>query len=170
MSEKPLTVTDNMVVTLAYNLYSDQDELLDSSEEYGPLEYIHGHGQILVGLEQAVSGMKVGEHKTILIPPDEGYGERLDIPLELVPRELFPDDYELEIGMEVELTELETEEELVAWITDIRDGDIYLDFNHPLAGETLLFEVEVLKIRPVTEEELAHGHVHDDDPQFFLDI
>lgn len=160
MTESPLQAADNMVVTLAYDLYLDDDELIDSSEELGPLEYLHGHNQILPGLERAVTGLIVGESIEVGVPPERAYGPRVEDSLEVIPRQAFPDDLEMEVGMELELVDSETGAEMVAYISDIGPDAVMIDFNHPLAGETLFFEVKVLEIRPATAEELAHGHVH----------
>lgn len=161
MNAQALKVADNMVVTLAYKLYLDDDQMIDSSDEYGPLEYLHGHNQILPALERAVAGLTVGDQIEVAIPPEDGYGTRFADSFETISRADFPDDVELEIGMELELVDRESNQEMIAYIYDISDDEVLIDFNHPLAGETLLFEIEVLDIRPATDEELAHGHVHD---------
>ena len=161
MNTQALKVADNMVVTLAYKLYLDDDQLIDTSDEYGPLEYLHGHDQIIPGLERAVAGLTVGDQIEGAIPPEDGYGERFADSFETIPRADFPDDVELEIGMELELVDKESNREMIAYIYDISEDEVLIDFNHPLAGETLLFEIEILDIRPATAEELEHGHVHD---------
>ncbi len=163
MTTQDLQVDDNMVVTLAYKLFLDDDTLIDSSDEYGPLEYLHGYNQIIPGLERAVSGLKKDDRIEVLIPPEDAYGARFEDSFESVPLDVFPDDIELEIGMELELIDSESNEELVAYIYDISDEAVLIDFNHPLAGEDLFFEIRVLDIRPATADELAHGHVHNED-------
>lgn len=159
MSEA-LKVKDGVVVTLEYVLRLDDGDVIDSSEEDGPLEYLHGYGQIIPGLEKALVGLGVGDRKTVVVPPDEAYGDVDMEAFEIVPRSMFPDDIELEEGLELSLRDVETDEPFDATIAEIRETEVMLDFNHPLAGETLHFEVHIPAIREATAEELAHGHAH----------
>ena len=162
MSEA-LKAKDGLVVTLEYVLRLDDGDVIDSSEEEGPLEYLHGYGQIIPGLEKALVGMSVGDRKTVVVPPDEAYGDVDMEAFEIVPRSMFPDDIELEEGLELSLRDVETDEPFDATIAEIRETEVMLDFNHPLAGETLHFEVHIPAIREATAEELAHGHAHGED-------
>lgn len=162
MSEA-LKVKDGVVVTLDYTLRLDDGEVIDSSEDEGPLEYLHGYGQIIPGLEKALAGLGVGDRKTVVVPPNEAYGEVDMDAFEIVPRTMFPDDLELEEGLELSLRDVETDEPFDATIAEIRETEVMLDFNHPLAGETLHFEVHIPAIRQATAEELSHGHAHGTD-------
>ncbi|MBK8903828.1 MAG: peptidylprolyl isomerase [Anaerolineaceae bacterium] len=162
MSEA-LKVKDGVVVTLDYTLRLDDGEVIDSSTDEGPLEYLHGYGQIIPGLEKALVGLGVGDRKTVVVPPDEAYGDVDMDAFEIVPRSMFPDDLELEEGLELSLRDVETDEPFDATIAEIRETEVMLDFNHPLAGETLHFEVHIPAIRAATAEELAHGHAHGGD-------
>jgi FKBP-type peptidyl-prolyl cis-trans isomerase SlyD len=162
MSET-LKVKDGVVVTLDYILRLDDGEVIDSSADEGPLEYLHGYGQIIPGLEKALVGLGVGDRKTVVVPPDEAYGDVDMDAFEIVPRTMFPDDLELEEGLELSLRDVETDEPYDATIAEIREKEVMLDFNHPLAGETLHFEVHIPAIRQATAEELAHGHAHGED-------
>ena len=159
MSEQ-LKIKEGMVVSLEYTLRLDDEEIVDSSEGDEPLEYLHGYGQIIPGLEKALAGLTVGDSKTVIVPPTEAYGEINMEAFEIVPRSMFPDDLELEEGLELSLRDAETNEPFDASIAEIRETEVMLDFNHPLAGETLHFEVRIPAMRPATEEELAHGHAH----------
>ncbi len=159
MSEQ-LKIKEGMVVSLEYTLRLDDEEIVDSSEGDEPLEYLHGYGQIIPGLEKALAGLTVGDSKTVVVPPTEAYGEINMEAFEIVPRSMFPDDLELEEGLELSLRDAETNEPFDASIAEIRETEVMLDFNHPLAGETLHFEVRIPAMRPATEEELAHGHAH----------
>lgn len=162
MSEE-LKIKEGMVVSLDYTLRLDDGEVVDSSEGDEPLQYLHGYGQIIPGLEKALVGLAVGDSKTVVVPPDEAYGDMDMEAFEIVPRSMFPDDLELEEGLELSLRDAETDEPFDATIAEIRETEVMLDFNHPLAGETLYFEVSVPAIRPATAEELAHGHSHEGD-------
>ena len=159
MSEQ-LKIKEGMVVSLEYTLRLDDEEIVDSSEGDEPLEYLHGYGQIIPGLEKALAGLTVGDSKTVVVPPTEAYGEINMEAFEIVPRSMFPDDLELEEGLELSLRDAETNEPFDASIAEIRETEVMLDFNHPLAGETLHFKVRIPAMRPATEEELAHGHAH----------
>lgn len=164
MSEA-LKVKDGVVVILDYTLRLDDGEVIDSSEDDGPLEYLHGYGQIIPGLEKALVGLGVGDRKMVVVPAAEAYGDVDMDAFEIVPRSMFPDDLELEEGLELSLRDVETDEPFDATIAEIRETEVMLDFNHPLAGETLHFEIHIPAIREATAEELAHGHAHgaDDD-------
>ena len=162
MSET-LKVKDGVVVSLDYTLRLDDGEIVDSSEGEAPLEYLHGHGQIIPGLEKALVGLTVGDSKKVAVPAAEAYGEVDMDAFEIVPRSMFPDDLELEEGLELSLRDVETDEPFDATIAEVRENDVMLDFNHPLAGETLHFEVHISAVRAATEEELAHGHAHGPD-------
>lgn len=162
MSET-LKVKDGVVVTLDYTLRLDDGEVIDSSVDEGPLEYLHGYGQIIPGLEKAMAGLGVDDHKTVVVPPGEAYGDVDMEAFEIVPRSMFPDDLELEEGLELSLRDVETDEPFDATIAEIREKEVMLDFNHPLAGETLHFEIHISAIREATAEELTHGHAHGED-------
>ena len=159
MSEQ-LKIKEGVVVSLDYTLRLDDGEIVDSSAGDEPLEYLHGHGQIIPGLEKALVGLGVGDSKKVVVPAAEAYGEMDMEAFEIVPRSMFPDDMELEEGLALSLRDAETNEPFEAAIAEIRETEVMLDFNHPLAGETLHFEVQIPALRPATAEELAHGHAH----------
>ena len=163
MSEA-LTVKDGMVVSLDYTLRLDDGEIIDSSEGDAPLQYLHGYSQIIPGLEKALAGMAVGDKK-VVVAAAEAYGEVDMEAFEIVPRSMFPDDLQLEEGLPLSLRDVETNEPFDATVAEVRETEVMLDFNHPLAGETLHFEVRIPALRQATKEELAHGHAHDGDGQ-----
>jgi FKBP-type peptidyl-prolyl cis-trans isomerase SlyD len=160
MKNENLVVADDMVVRLDYTLTLADGEVFDSSEDAGPLEYLQGHGQIIPGLEAALAGMKVGDSRQVVVTPEYGYGEYDADSMQELPRDLFPAEMELEEGMMVDLYDEEADEEIEAVVAEVNDDVIVVDFNHPLAGETLTFDVKILGIRPATAEEIAHGHAH----------
>lgn len=159
MTEK-LTVADNLVVGLDYTLRMDDGEIIDSSEGREPLEYLHGHGQIIPGLEKALYGMTVGEEKAVAVTPADGYGEVDEEEMQLVPHDAFPEDLKLSEGMALQVRDADTGRPMEAYVAEIRQDGVLLDFNHPLAGETLHFQVKIAGLRAATSEELTHGHVH----------
>ncbi|MBK7895093.1 MAG: peptidylprolyl isomerase [Candidatus Promineifilaceae bacterium] len=161
MSEQ-LKIKDGIVVSLEYVLRLDDGEVVDASDG-DALVYLHGYGEIIPGLEKALVGLAVGDSKTVIVPPGEAYGEVDMEAFEIVPRSMFPDDMELVEGLELSLRDAETDEPFDATVAEVRESEVMLDFNHPLAGETLYFEVTIPALRLATEEELAHGHVHGDD-------
>jgi FKBP-type peptidyl-prolyl cis-trans isomerase SlyD len=156
--DKPIEVADDLVVTIDYTLTVD-GEVLDSSEEEGPLEYLQGHHNIIPGLEREMVGMKIGEKKEVTVAPADGYGEIEDEAIVDVPLSEFPKEFPLQAGLELELTDKD-ENIMLATVLEVGDDTVKLDTNHPLAGKPLHFEVSVLDLRFATEEELAHGHVH----------
>lgn len=155
---KPAQVADNLVVTIDYSLTVD-GEVLDSSEEEGPLQYLQGHKNIIPGLERELDGMKVGESKTVEVAPADGYGEIEDDAIMDVPLSEFPADIPIQAGLELEVTDNDGHI-MLATILDVGEDTVKLDTNHPLAGKTLHFEVTVRDLRKATEEEIEHGHAH----------
>jgi FKBP-type peptidyl-prolyl cis-trans isomerase SlyD len=160
MSTEKLAIADNMVVSMDYTLRLDDGQVVDSSEGREPLMFLHGRGQIIPGLEKELYGMKTGDAKKVAVSPTEGYGESDDDAFQLYPRDMFPDDMELTEGMGLHMRDTESGQVVEAYIYEIRDDGVVLDFNHPLAGETLYFDVKIADVRPATSEELAHGHAH----------
>jgi FKBP-type peptidyl-prolyl cis-trans isomerase SlyD len=159
MPETELTVADGLVVSLDYTLRLEDGDEIDTSRGQQPLEFLQGRGQIIGGLEQALYGMAVGDEKDVVVAPADGYGERDPDAFQEVPHEVFPPDMTLEPGMGLRMRD-ETGRVFETLVADVRSDSVLLDFNHPLAGETLHFEVKVSALRPATSEELAHGHVH----------
>ena len=155
-----MQATDNAVVLIHYTLTSDAGETLDSSAGREPLAYLQGFGNIIPGLEQALLGKKAGDKLKVSIPPAEAYGVRNDELVEVVPRSAFGGAPDLEVGMQFQARTPEGMK--VVTIVDVSGDEITLDGNHPLAGETLHFDVEVVTVRAATAEELEHGHVHGD--------
>lgn len=155
-----MTITKNKVVLIDYTLKDNTGEVLDTSEGKEPLAYIQGIGNIIVGLEEALDGNAVGDKVATKIAPEKAYGERTDENVHKVPLSGFEadGDEKLEVGMQVRV---ETNEGIsIADVASIEGEEVTLDLNHPLAGETLHFDVEVMDIREATKEELEHGHDH----------
>jgi FKBP-type peptidyl-prolyl cis-trans isomerase SlyD len=154
------TVQNNVVVSMEYTLHVDNEEV-DSSKGQDPLQFLAGHGNIISGLEREMMGMKVGDSKDVVIPPAEGYGEFDENAFMNVPRDAFPKDIPVEEGTELTVKD-DAGQPRYARI-DTVDGDtVTLNFNHPLAGDELHFNVKVVELREPTAEELEHGHVHQD--------
>jgi FKBP-type peptidyl-prolyl cis-trans isomerase SlyD len=155
-----LVVADAMVVRLDYTLTLTDGDVYDSSADSGPLEILQGQGQIIAGLEEALYGMAVGEEKDVVVTPDYAYGEYDPDAVQLLPKDVFPPDMELEPGMAIDLYDEEADEEVEAYVAEIQRDGVLIDFNHPLAGETLTFHVKIVGLRSATPEEIDHGHVH----------
>ena len=153
-----MQVQNDHVVSIDYTLKNDAGEVMDTSEQNGPLAYLHGHQNIIPGLEKALDDKSVGDSFTVSIEPAEAYGERDERMIQTVPREMFQGVDEIEPGMRFQA---QTEGGVtVVTIKEVNGDEITLDGNHELAGETLHFDVEVKEVRPASEEEIEHGHVH----------
>jgi FKBP-type peptidyl-prolyl cis-trans isomerase SlyD len=155
-------IADDKVVSIHYTLKDDDGDVIDSSDGGEPLDYLHGHGGIVPGLEGALTGKNVGDSLKVSVPPKDGYGEAEDAPTKSVPRDAFPDDVELEVGMQF-FAQGPKGEPVPVWVAAVDDKTVEIDFNHPLAGQTLHFEVKVISVRDASKEELEHGHPHGPD-------
>ena len=153
------TIQDDVVVSLEYTLH-EEGEIVDSTGEDEHIQFIQGHGQIIPGLESQLYGMSGGESKEVTVPPDEAYGILDEEALGTVPRDEFPPDMPLEKGVALQLRD-EDGEVFDAYVESVDKKSVEINLNHPLAGKELHFSVKVLDLRPASEDEIAHGHVHD---------
>ncbi len=153
MSE--LTVSKNVVVGLAYTLYVD-GAIEDNAPASAPLEYLHGRGNLIPGMETQIEGMKVGEKKQITVDPADGYGEHDPEGVIPLDRGMFPEGYPLHKGHALQLTDDEGHH-FVGYIQDWDDATVTVDMNHPMAGKTLVFDVEIVSLREGTDEEIMNG-------------
>lgn len=152
-------VGKDMVVGLDYVLRVQGGQEVDSSDADDPLEYLHGHNNIIPGLENELTGLKVGDSKDVTVSPADGYGDFDEEAVGEYPRGSFPPDLNLQVGGMLEVRDPEGGSGL-ATVQEVDDDSVTLNFNHPLAGETLHFAVKVVSVREATQEELAHGHAH----------
>jgi FKBP-type peptidyl-prolyl cis-trans isomerase SlyD len=157
MSEE-LKVQDGQVVSMEYTLKVD-GVVTDTSEGREPLEFVHGAGNIIPGLEREMAGMAVGDSKDVMIAAAEGYGERDDEAFMDVPRDQFPAEIPMKVGTELQVQN-QAGQPMFARIEQVEDTSVRLNFNHPLAGKDLHFSVKVVDLRDATDEEIEHGHVH----------
>ena len=148
-------------VAMHYTLTNSEGEELDSSAGKAPLYYLHGFGNIIPGLEEALLGKEEGDKLSVSIPPEKGYGVRDDKNMLQVKKDQFEGVEDIKIGMEVQ-TQGPNGIQLFV-VTKVFGDTVILDGNHPLCGETLNFDVEVLEIRDASSEEIEHGHVHSPD-------
>lgn len=158
-----LTVSNNLVVGLEYTLRLDDGEIIDSSTGDAPLEYLHGHGQLIPGLERELNGMSVGDSKTVTVAPADGYGEFDEDAFETIPLSAFPEDLDLVPGLELHMRDSASGNIVQAFVAEVNEDSVLLDLNHPLAGEALTFDVKISSLRKATQEEIDHGHVHGED-------
>jgi FKBP-type peptidyl-prolyl cis-trans isomerase SlyD len=153
-----MQVSDKMAVSINYTLTNEGGEKLDSSIGEDPMVYLHGLGQIIPGLETALKGKAVGEKFSVTVAPKDAYGERRDDMLQVVAKSMFKDMGEVEVGMQFHADASHGVN--VVTVTKVEGDEVTIDGNHPLSGEALTFDVEVVDIRPATEDELSHKHVH----------
>ncbi|WP_286236955.1 FKBP-type peptidyl-prolyl cis-trans isomerase [Neptuniibacter halophilus] len=153
-----MKVSENKVVLFHYALVNAEGEALDGSRAGEPLPYLHGHKNIVPGLEEAIDGREAGERFQVTLPPEKGYGLRDEDKVQLIDRASFAEFSELEEGMVCQMEDDNGELQLVA-VTKIDPEEVTVDANHPFAGMTLNFDVEIMEVREATAEELAAGRV-----------
>jgi len=155
-----MNISKNKIASLAYTLKNDDGEILDTADENNPFLYMHGTGGIIKGLENALNEKTVNDSFSLIVAPEDAYGERDDKLTESVPRDMFEGIPDEEMVTGAQFHAQTGQGTQVITIADIDGDTVKIDANHPLAGETLHFDVEVLDIRDATEEEIAHGHPH----------
>ncbi|GAA4867746.1 peptidylprolyl isomerase [Luteimonas vadosa] len=152
-----MEITDGRVATIHYTLTDDGGHVIDKSAADAPLSYLHGAGNIVPGLEHALAGKQVGEKLEVDVPPEQGYGPYHDGLVQDVPHAAFPDIGAVKPGMQFEAR---TERgPMVVTVTQVGEETVTVDGNHPMAGKTLHFAVQVAGIREATEQESNQGHV-----------
>ncbi|TWV84846.1 peptidylprolyl isomerase [Moraxella sp. VT-16-12] len=151
-------IAQDTVVKFHYTLTNDAGEVLDKSKD-APLAYLHGHHNIIPGLEQQLLGKSAGDKFTATIAPADAYGEYLAEAVQEVPRANFQGVQNIEAGMQFQ-TQTDDGHVMLVTVKDVSDDVVVVDGNHPLAGVALTFDVEVVDVRAATDEEIAHGHAH----------
>jgi FKBP-type peptidyl-prolyl cis-trans isomerase SlyD len=153
-----MQIADRTVASFNYTLTNDAGEVLDASAGREPLTYLHGVGNIVVGLEKAMTGKKAGDKFEVAVTPEEGYGVHNPALVQVVPSEAFRGAGKLEPGMQFRAES--DRGPMTVVITAIEDDKVTVDGNHPLAGATLHFAIEITEVREASVEEVLHGHVH----------
>ena len=154
-----MSIKDNSAVSFHYSLTDDEGQQLDSSAGKEPLAYLHGAGNIIPGLENALTGKAVGDSMTVAVSAAEGYGEVQQELIQDVPRTSFQGVEQIEVGMQFE-AQTGQGGTVPVTVTAVTDETVTVDGNHPLAGKKLNFDVSIEAVRDATAEELEHGHVH----------
>ncbi|WP_223670586.1 FKBP-type peptidyl-prolyl cis-trans isomerase [Kangiella shandongensis] len=155
-----MKIEKNSVVELDYKLMDLEGNIWESSDEGGPWVYLHGHGEVMPGLENELLGKAIGQKVKVEFGPEEAYGPYEEELKTEVPREAFAEVKNLTEGMR--LAAESSDGVHAVMVREIRDDVVVIDANHPLAGQAVKVEVKVLSVRPGTEDEIAHGHVHQD--------
>jgi FKBP-type peptidyl-prolyl cis-trans isomerase SlyD len=153
-----MQVAKDTVVSFHYTLTDEAGTRIDSSREAEPLAILQGHGSLIAGVEKALEGRGEGERFEVSVPPEEGYGLREEGRTQRVPKKYFQDGDRLKPGM---VTLLRSQQGMHQ-VTVVKVGAtvVDIDANHPLAGKTLTFDIEITGVRAASAEEIAHGHVH----------
>lgn len=153
-----MQIEANKVVSINYILRDDEDQVLDQSTPEAPLLYLHGHGNIIPGLENELNGKAVGDAIKVSVSPEEGYGEYDEQLIQAVPRNMFEGIDEIEPGMQFQ-AQMGDGVQIVT-VREVTEDTVTIDANHDLAGKTLHFEASVKEIRDASADELEHGHIH----------
>ncbi|EEX38158.1 peptidylprolyl isomerase [Vibrio metschnikovii] len=153
-----MKIEKNMVVSIAYQVKMEDGVVVDQSTVEAPLEYLHGHNNLITGLERELEGKVIGDKFSATVAPEDAYGEHSDALVQRVPADVFQGVDELEVGMRF-LADTD-QGPIPVEITEVDGDEVVVDGNHMLAGQTLTFDVEVIALREATAEELEHGHIH----------
>jgi len=155
-----LLIGQNSVVSVHYKLTDDEGNVLDSSEGAQPMAYLHGAGNIIPGLEKALAGKGEGDSLQVRVEPAEGYGEVNPAGIKTIERAAFEGVESVEVGMAFEAQAPDgTTQQIV--VKKVEGNEVTIDTNHPLAGVTLNFDIQIVGVRQATKEELDHGHSHE---------
>ena len=153
-----MQIAERTVASFHYTLTDDAGAVIDSSKGAEPLTYLHGVGGIVPGLEKAMAGRSPGDCFDVVVSPEEGYGTPNEMLVQVVPREACQGVDSIEPGMQFQA---QTPQGAISVaVTKVEDGMVTVDGNHPLAGQTLHFAIEVVDVRDASVEEVVHGHVH----------
>jgi FKBP-type peptidyl-prolyl cis-trans isomerase SlyD len=153
-----MQIAQNTVAAFHYTLTDDEGQVIDSSEGRDPLTYLHGSGQIVPGLEKQMEGRKAGDRFTVDVAPEEGYGVHHAELMQEVPKSAFQGVEDIQPGMQFQGRG--PQGEINVTVARVEGETVFIDGNHPLAGQTLHFAIEVTDVRDASAEELDHGHVH----------
>lgn len=153
-----MQIAADSVVTFDYTLTDSEGTTIDNSED-GPMVYLHGHGQIVPGLEKALFGRKAGDNLKVVVDAKDGYGEKSGGKPIIVSKKDLPPGLEPEEGMGFTAV-AQNGQEVTLWVTAVKGDRVELSLEHPLAGVELHFDVQIRDVRTATEEELHHGHAH----------
>jgi len=153
-----MSIAQNSVVTIHYTLKDDAGEIIDSSREGDPIAYLHGHGNLVPGLERELEGKTTGDKVNVSVTPEQGYGEYDKQLVQQVPRRALQGIPNVRVGMRLQAQTPQGPRAVV--VTRLVGDMVTIDGNHPLAGKNLNFDVDITDVRDATEEELEHGHVH----------
>jgi len=153
-----MQATKEKVVSIDYTLTDEQGSVIDTSSGRGPLAYLHGAGNIIPGLENALEGKSAGDTLTVTVPPDQAYGEHDPELVQAVPRDRFPAGSDVRVGTQFQ-AQTPVGQRIVT-VVGVNNDEVTVDANHPLAGKPLTFDVTVVEVREATADELSHGHVH----------
>ena len=156
--EQAMAIERDRVVSFHYTLQEQEGDMTETSREGEPLTMLYGHGHVVAGVEDALAGHVAGDRFSVLVPPATGYGERREGNVRRVSKKHVPNAKGLNPGARTTLTTEQGQHD----VTVIKVGRtvVDVDLNHPLAGRTLSFDIEVIDVRAAEAEEIAHGHVH----------
>ena len=153
-----MQIANNTAVSILYTLTNDAGEDIDSTSDGQPMVYLHGNGNIIAGLEKALHGKNVGEKLTVSIQPSDAYGEFDEGMIQVVSRQMFDGIDNVEVGMQFHAA-VNSGSGIIT-VIKVDGDDITIDGNHPMAGQALNFDVEIVGVRLATKDELSHGHIH----------
>lgn len=153
-----MKIASDTVATIEYTVRNETGDVIDESGDQ-PMAYLHGHRQIISGLEKVLEGLTPGEKTEAVIAPEEAYGPRDEGKVVKVERKQLPADIDPEVGMVLGATGPDGNT-IPVWVIGLEHEHVVLDGNHPLAGRSLSFEATVKEVREATPEELQHGHAH----------
>lgn len=156
-----MKIADNCVVTMHYTLTNGKGQVIDSSRQGDPLPYLHGAGNIVPGLEKELLDLEPGATVKVIVQPEEAYGPVFEEAVQTIPKDAFQGVDEIEPGMQFQAQGPEGQVQLIT-VKEIEEDGIVVDGNHPLAGQVLHFDVEIVEVREATDEEKDNGHPHRD--------
>lgn len=155
-----MKIAKNVVVSLAYQVKMEEGVIVDQSTAEAPLDYLHGHNNLVTGLEKALEGKIAGDKFSVTVAPEEAYGEHSEHLVQRVPADVFQGVDEIEVGMRFLA---DTDQGMIpVEITEVDGDEVVVDGNHMLAGQTLTFDVEVVAVREATAAEIEKGHLADE--------
>ena len=158
-----MTIENNHVVALGYKLHTveanGEKVFIEETNAENPLTFLYGVGMMIPKFEQEIAGLAAGDKKSFVIAPEEAYGEVDPNAIAQLPLEMFSESGLPPVGAMLPLSD-DHGNQFRAVVVEVTDSAVVADLNHPMAGKTLEFDVEVIATRPATEEELSHGHAH----------